>query len=135
MNGMDEAVIQYYRRLLKTGFEHAGSLENSSIFLDTVRQNIPICGQASDYLQIFIQVNDGVIDDIRYLCSCDPTTNVAVEILCHLVKGRTLDFTDALTEDQFFQALGGKSEDLSKKIKGLLELLHQGLNRYQTNTA
>lgn len=129
---MDEAVIKYYRRLLKTGFEHAGSLDNPDLFLDTVGQNIPICGHAGDYLQIFIQVRDGVIDDIRYLCNCDPTTNVAVEILCDLVKGKRLEFLSTMTEDLFFQAMGSQSEDLSKKVKGLLELLHRGVTHYQT---
>ena len=130
---MDEAVIHTYRRLLKTGFEHAGSLENPDLFLDTVGQNIPICGHAGDYLQIFIQVHDGVIADIRYLCNCDPTTNVAVEVLCNLVKGKKLEFMGSMTEDLFFQAIGSQSEDLSKKVRGLLEFLHGGVTQYQAN--
>lgn len=132
MKGMDEAVIHYYRRLLKTGFEHAGSLENPDLFLDTVSQNIPICGNAGDYLQIYIQVHAGLIENIRYLCSCDPTTNVAVEILCHLVKGKALEFIGSMTEDLFFRAIGSQSEDLSKKARGLLEFLHRGVTQYQT---
>jgi NifU-like protein involved in Fe-S cluster formation len=131
MNGMDAAVIQTYRRLLKTGFEHAGSLEDPSIFLDTVRQNIPICGYAGDYLQIYIQVRDGVIDDIRYLCNCDPTTNVAVEILCELMKGKPLETAKAITTELFVQALGSRSEDLRKKAEGLLMLLRGGINQYE----
>jgi hypothetical protein len=41
---MDEQVIKYYRRLLKTGFDHVGSLENPSIFLDSVGEKIRVCG-------------------------------------------------------------------------------------------
>ena len=130
---MDEAVIHTYRRLLKTGFEHAGSLENPDLFLDTVGQNIPICGHAGDYLQIFIRIHNGVIADIRYLCNCDPTTNVAVEVLCNLVKGKKLEFLGSMTEDLFFQAIGSQSEDLSKKVRGLLELLRRGVTQYQAN--
>ena len=33
-NHMDEAVIKYYRRLLKEDFPHAGSFENASIFVE-----------------------------------------------------------------------------------------------------
>ena len=35
---MDAAVIQYYRRLLRTRFEHAGSFENPSILLDAIME-------------------------------------------------------------------------------------------------
>ena len=84
-------VVKYYRRLCKNGFEHAGSLENPSIFLDTVGEKIRICSHVSHaYMHIYINVRDGIIDDIKYLCTCDPTANVVVEILCSLLKVKQL---------------------------------------------
>lgn len=126
---MDPAVIRYYRNLLKTGFEHAGSLENPSVFLDTVNENIPICGNIGDYLHLFINLHDGAFNDIKYLCTCDPTTNVAVEILCHILKGKKVEETRAISKELFFEILEVQSPELGKKAEGLLELLNRGLAR------
>jgi NifU-like protein involved in Fe-S cluster formation len=132
---MDEAVIKFYRKLLRTQFEHAGSLENASIFLDSVGEKVLICGSTGDFMQLYINVINNTIDNIKYMCVCDPTANVAVEILCTLVKGRTLDEAAGLTEQAFFQFLGSGGEELQKKAKGLLELLSRGILRYKsTNT-
>jgi len=127
---VDEAVIKYYRKLLRTGFEYAGSFDNPSVFLETVGDG-RICGRAGDYMHIFIKITNGRIDGIKYLCTCDPTANVAVEILCALAKGKTLEETQAMTEDSLLQTLGTESEDFRKKAKGLLELLNKGLTQYQ----
>jgi NifU-like protein involved in Fe-S cluster formation len=126
---VDEAVIKYYRKLLRTGFEHAGSFDNPSVFLESAGGG-GICG-AGEYMHIFINVTNGRIDNIRYLCTCDPTANVAVEILCALAKGKRLEEAQAITEDSILQALGTESEDLRKKAKGLLELMNKGLTQYQ----
>ena len=132
---MDQAVIKYYRKLLKAGFEHAGSLENPSLFLDTVNENIPICGNVGDYLHLYIHIQDGVIDEIKYLCTCDPTTNVAVEIFCILVKGKIIKELKTITKDLFFEALEERSEELGKKAEGLIELLNRGLARFPEKPA
>jgi NifU-like protein involved in Fe-S cluster formation len=129
---MDEAVIRYYRKLLKTGFEHAGSFKNASIFLDSAGEKVLICGSTGDYMQLYIQVINDKIDDIKYMCVCDPTANVAVEILCTLVKGITLNEAAGVKEEVFYQYLGSDGEELQKKVKGLRELLNRGIVRYQT---
>jgi NifU-like protein involved in Fe-S cluster formation len=127
---VDEAVVKYYRKLLRTGFEHAGSFDNPSIFLESVGEG-RVCGRAGDYMHIFINITNDRIDGIRYLCTCDPTANVAVEILCALAKGKRLEEAQAITEDSLLQAFGTASEDLRKKAEGLLELLNKGLAQYQ----
>jgi NifU-like protein involved in Fe-S cluster formation len=128
---VDEAVVKAYRRLLRTGFEHAGSIEQPSVFLDTVREKVRICGRGGEYLQLFIRVSGDMIDDVTYLCTCDPTANVAVEILCSLIIGRPLVEAETVTEGSFCEWLGGESEELRAKAKGLLVLLHRGLARYR----
>ncbi len=129
---MDEPVVKFYRRMLRTGFEHTGSLDNPSIFLDTVGENIYICGPSGNYyLHLYIGVINGVIEEVKYLCTCDPTANVAVEILCTLIKGSALESAQAMTEESFTRVLGGPSADLIKRAKGLLELLNRGIRRYQ----
>jgi NifU-like protein involved in Fe-S cluster formation len=128
---MDEMVVKYYRQLCKTGFEHTGELENPSIFLDTVGERIRICSHVSHaYIHIYINIRNGIIDAVKYLCTCDPTANVVVEMFCNLIKGRTIKEAGALTEEDFIQALGGGGEEYRKKARGI-ELLHRGLARYR----
>ena len=130
---MDEAIIKYYRRLLRTGFESSGSFENPSIFLDSVGEKVLICGSTGDFMQLYINIVNTIIDDIKYLCVCDPTANVAVEILCTLVKGKTLDKAVCVSEQSFYQFLGCHDTEFEKKVKGLLEMLNRGITRYQTD--
>ena len=127
---MDEAVIKFYRKLLKTGFENAGSFDTPSISLESVGDG-RVCGHAGDSMHIFINVINDRIDLIKYLCTCDPAVNVAIEVLCTLAKGRTLDEAQAITEDSVLQIVGTSSEDLQNKARGLLELLNRGLAQYQ----
>ena len=129
---MDELVIKYYRRLLKTGFTNAGSLPNPDIFLDSVGEKIAVCGHsAQNYMHIFIKLASQQIEEIKYLCNCDPTANVVVEILCTLVKGNTLAEVETLTKEAFANALGSSGEEFLKKSAGIIELLHRGTSRYR----
>jgi len=128
---MTEALIGYYRRLLDKGFEYSGSLENASITLENFGEVSPVCGNPDDYMRLFIRVNDSAIDDIRYACITDPTTNVALEILCALAKGKTMDEAAGLQEDDFSQFLGIEDVGLKDKARGLLELLNKGILEYR----
>jgi NifU-like protein involved in Fe-S cluster formation len=131
---MDELVVKYYRRMCRSGFEHIGKLENPSIFLDTVGEKIRICAHVSHaYMHIYINVRDGMIDDIKYLCTCDPTANVVVEIFCKLLKGKSIQEAEALTEESFTGELGGGGEEYREKAAGIIELLHRGLARYKAS--
>jgi NifU-like protein involved in Fe-S cluster formation len=133
---MDELVIKYYRRLLKNGFEHAGSMENPSIFLDSIGEKIRICGSSTrNFMHIYINIVNGAIAEVKYLCTCDPTANVVIEILCSLLRGKTLEEAEAITEDSFSSALGSRGEDFLKKSRGILELLHRGLARYKSGVS
>ena len=88
---MDEAVIKYYRRLLKEEFPNSGAMERPFIFVEAVGEHMINCGNTGNYMQLYLRVIDHRIDDIKYLCSCEPVANVAVEVLCTLVKGKALD--------------------------------------------
>jgi hypothetical protein len=78
---------------------------------------------------------NNMIVDIKYLCSCDPTANVAVEIPCGLVHGKTLEDVKTIKEDAFCEVLTASSEDLRKKANGLLELLNRGIMKFQAAAA
>ena len=128
---MDEAVIKYYRKLLKTGFKYSGTIENASIFLDTTTEKLLICGSTGDFMQLYVNVVNNKIDNIKYMCVCDPTANVAVEIMCDLAMGKTLNEVAVVNEEAFYRLLGSNGEELQKKVKGLLELLKKGVQRYK----
>ncbi len=129
---MDRKVIKYYRGLLKEGFANAGTLENPSILLDTVGEKIRICGHAAEnHMYVYIAVaGDETVSDCRYLCNCDPTANVVVEILCTLIKGLTLKEAGKLRVDDFAGVLDTRGDKFLEKSKGILELLGRGINRY-----
>jgi NifU-like protein involved in Fe-S cluster formation len=129
---MDEVITKIYRRLLQNGFEHTGSIENPSIFLDTKLEGISLCSQAGrDYMNIYLEIKEGMVTDIKYLCFCDPTSNVVVETLCQLAKGKTVEEVKALTDTDFFSAIGSDTELLQKKVAGILELINRGITRFE----
>jgi NifU-like protein involved in Fe-S cluster formation len=129
---LDEQVIKYYRKLLRSGFEYTGTLENPSIFLDSVGEKIRICSHIEqNYLHIYINISEDTVKEIKYLCMCDPTANVAVEVLCSLVKGKMIKELETLTKESFSLTLGSSGEDYLKSARGLIELLHRGIARYK----
>jgi NifU-like protein involved in Fe-S cluster formation len=128
---MDEAVIRYYRRLLREDFPHAGEIKLPTIFVEAIGERMIHCGNTGNYMQLYLQVADRRIADIKYLCACEPVANVAVEVLCTFVQGKTLDEATGLTEEAFYQFLGCRSDDLRQKVRGLLELLNEGITRYR----
>jgi len=130
---VDAAVIKYYRKLLRTGFEHAGSFDNPSVFLES-RGRGGVCGRAADYVQIFINISKGRVDGIKYLCTCDPTANVAIEVLCALARGKTLNEVESTSEDSFLHVVGTESEEMREKARALLKFLNEGLTKYKTKT-
>lgn len=124
---MDQAIIQYYRRLLKEEFPNAGALDHPSVFVEAVGERLIDCGNTGNYMELYLRVLDGRIVDVKYRCACEPVANVAVEILCNLVKGRTLDEALGITEEPFYQLLGSRDERLGRKVRGLLQLLNEGI--------
>jgi NifU-like protein involved in Fe-S cluster formation len=131
---MDEAIIKYYRRLLKEDFPNSGELEHPRIFVEAVGEHMINCGNTGNYMQLYFRVSDHRIEAIKYLCSCEPVANVAVEVLCTIAKGKTLDEAAGMTEEAFYQCLGSRDEELGRKARGLLALLNEGISRVQNPT-
>jgi NifU-like protein involved in Fe-S cluster formation len=129
---VEEAIIKYYRRLLKVDFENSGSLENATIFVEAIGEKMIHCGNTGNYMQLYLNVADNRIDDIKYLCSCEPTANVAVEVLCTLAKGKSLEEASAIPERAFYERIGCEGEELKVKVRGLLELLREGISKYKS---
>jgi NifU-like protein involved in Fe-S cluster formation len=128
---LDEAAVRYYRKLITDGFRFAGRLDEAAITLDAASENMRICDHVgTDSLQLFFSIQDGVVDKVRYLCMCDPTTNVTVEIFCVLAEGKSLQEIRKLTPDSFLKSLGGPSQNLEHKAENLLLLVEKGIAKY-----
>ena len=127
---MDQAVLAYYRRLLKENFPNAGELDHPSIFVEAVGAEMINCGEGNS-MQLYLQVSGRRITGASYLCICEPAANVAVEVLCTLLHEKTLEEAAGLTEEPFYQVVGSRDRELDDKVVGLLALLKDGIARYQ----
>jgi NifU-like protein involved in Fe-S cluster formation len=128
---MDEAVIKYYRGLLRNGFQYAGSWENPSIFINSVGENLPICGSLSrDYVHVFINMQGQKVKEIKYLCTCDPAANVIFEIMCSLIEGKTIAEIKNIKPEAFSDICGSRQTEFLKRVGNALELLNRGFKRY-----
>ncbi len=124
---MDQAVIQYYRQLLREEFPNAGALDHPSVCVEAIGERLIDCGNAGNYMQLYLRVVGDRIADVKYRCACEPVANVAVEVLCNLVKGKTLDEASGITEEPFYELLGSRDEQLGRKVRGVLQLLNEGI--------
>jgi NifU-like protein involved in Fe-S cluster formation len=133
---MDEAVIKYYRGLLRNGFQYAGSIENPAIFLNSVGENLPICGSLSrDYVHVFINMQGQKVQEIKYLCTCDPAANVIFEIMCSLTQGKTIEEIKNIKAEAFSETCGSRQPDFLKRVGNALELLNRGFKRFLSGQA
>jgi NifU-like protein involved in Fe-S cluster formation len=129
---MDQGVINYYRKLLREDFPNSGAMDRPAIFVEAIGEKLINCGNTGNYMQLYLQVDAQKILEIKYLCSCEPVANVAVEVLCILVKGMKLAEAENLTEKPFFYLIDSQDEGLHNKIMGLLEMLKKGIEQYHT---
>jgi NifU-like protein involved in Fe-S cluster formation len=127
---MDEAIIKKYRSLLTQDFPNSGQIDHASIVVEAVGERLINCGNTGNYMQLFMRIFKGRIVEVKYLCSCEPVANVAVEVMCDLVKGKTLAEAGRIPEAAFYETLGTKDERLSLKVRGLLELLNEGIEGF-----
>lgn len=129
---MHQAIIKLYRQFLREDFGHAGPLDSASIFVEAIGEKMVHCGNSGNYMQLYLDVVGQRIVDMKYLCSCEPTANVAVEVLCTLVKGRTLDDALRVSEEALYEFIGCDVDELKVKVRGLLEMLREGISGYKT---
>jgi NifU-like protein involved in Fe-S cluster formation len=129
---MDEAVSALYRKLMQEGFKNAGVIDKPTMFIDSKAEGVSICGQGkTDFMNIYITVNDRVITDVKYLCSCDPTANVVIEVLCNLAKGLSIDEAKSINKEQFYEIIGSSHGPIRQKVWGAVELLNRVIKRYE----
>ena len=68
----------------------------------------PQCG---DYLDIYIRVENNLIEDISFLVQGCPASIATSSMATELAKGKTLEEALKITEDDIIEALGGLPEN------------------------
>jgi NifU-like protein involved in Fe-S cluster formation len=66
-------------------------MENPAVFIEPIGEKMVHCGNSGNYMELYLKIEDRKIAGITYQCSCEPAANVAVEVLCTLAKGKSLD--------------------------------------------
>jgi NifU-like protein involved in Fe-S cluster formation len=128
---MNEAIRLYYKELLKTGFKHAGLIENPSIIMNYDTTKGHLCDRTGDELHVYISIHEGLVNDAKYVGICEATLNVAVEVLCYLVKGRSINEIKNLNDDAFIKAIGSHDDKFLKKARILLDFLKDKVYEYE----
>ncbi|MBN1833046.1 MAG: iron-sulfur cluster assembly scaffold protein [Deltaproteobacteria bacterium] len=130
---MDEKVVQYYRKITREGYRYSGSLENPSIFIDSVGEKIPLCSNSVNaYVRIYVKIQEEIIEDVKYLCTCKPTANVVAEIFCSLIIGKSIAELEKLNEQAFADSLGTSDEEYLEASGNIIKLLQIGLEKYKS---
>jgi hypothetical protein len=63
----------------------------------------------------------GLVNDIKYVGIYEATLNIVVEVLCYLVKGRSITELKNLNDDAFIKAIGSHDDKFLKKARILLD--------------
>ncbi len=129
---MDKQIIEYYRNLLREGFAHVGKMEEYDVFIDSIGEKIQVCGSISRaYMHIYISIKADIIEKISYLCICDPTANVVMEIMCSLAEGK--DFRDIkhIKPEDFTSVLDNTGQEFLDRARNTIALLVRGLQKYE----
>ncbi len=95
---------EHYSATLIDHFEHprnAGELAGADV--DAFVTN-PVCG---DSVRMFLRFEEGRIAAASFLSSGCPASIATSSVATELVLGRTLDEAEALTRDDYAEAVGG----------------------------
>ncbi|MCA9377097.1 iron-sulfur cluster assembly scaffold protein [Candidatus Nomurabacteria bacterium] len=99
-----EHVIDHYKDPRNWGrmdnYTHYAKVENSS------------CG---DEMELFIEVNDGVVKDIRYLGRGCAISIATMSMFSEILKGKQLDDIKKLSEEDVLSLVGMNSDSGRKK--------------------
>ena len=88
------------------------------------------CGNTGNYMQLYLVIQGERISRMTYLCSCEPSANVAVEALCGLAERKTLDEAASISREDLLLTIGSQDEELGLKSDGLIALLRQAIREF-----
>ncbi len=95
---------EYYSPTLIDHFEHprnAGAMEDADAEAYVVN---PVCG---DSLRMFLHIEDGKVSRASFLTSGCPASIATSSAATEMLAGRTLEEAEALSRDDYAEAVGG----------------------------
>lgn len=95
---------EYYSPTLIDHFEHprnAGAMEDADAEAYVVN---PVCG---DSLRLFLKIDDDRVERASFLTSGCPASIATSSAATEMLAGRTLEEAEALTRDDYAEAVGG----------------------------
>jgi nitrogen fixation NifU-like protein len=96
--GYSEKVIEYFKNKV-----NMGRMENA----DWVSEHTGSCG---DTLQIYLKINNGVIEDAKFLYVGCPGVGASASAITEIVKKKALEEAKEITEKDVLENLGGLPE-------------------------
>jgi len=116
--GYSEKVIEYFRNKV-----NMGRMENP----DWVSKYTGSCG---DTLEIYLKINNGVIEDAKFLYVGCPPVGASASAITNMVKNKSLEEAKKLTEKDVLENLGGLPESKLDCIKLTLTAMRQAIAEY-----
>jgi len=80
---------------------NVGTIENPDGYS---KVGSPVCG---DLMEIYLRISDGVIEDIKFRTFGCGAAIASSSMASTMIKGKTLEEAESLTDEQVAEALGG----------------------------
>lgn len=117
--GYADPAINYYLEK-----KYMGCIENA----DQVSQKVGSCG---DIMKVYLKVEEGLIDDVRYeITGCAGAISAAMAAV-DLVKGKTIDEALQMNDGDVFKVLENIPAKKHHCIQLAVKTMHQGIQEYK----
>lgn len=117
--GYADPAINYYLEK-----KYMGCIENA----DQVSQKVGSCG---DIMKVYLKVEEGLIDDVRYeITGCAGAISAAMAAV-DLVKGKTIDEALQMNDGDVFKVLENIPVKKHHCIQLAVKTMHQGIQEYK----
>jgi len=116
--GYSEKVIEYFENKV-----NMGRMENA----DWVSEHTGSCG---DTLQIYLKINNVVIEDAKFLYLGCPGVGASASAITNMVKNKTIEDAKKITEKNVLENLGGLPESKLDCVKLTVTAMRRTIAEY-----
>ena len=116
--GYSAKVIEYFKNKV-----NMGRMENP----DWVSEHTGSCG---DVLQIYLKINNSVIEDAKFLYVGCPGIGASTSAITEMVKKKTLEEAKKITEKDILEDLGGLPESKIDCVKLTVTAIRRTIAEY-----
>ena len=116
--GYSEKVIEHFKNKV-----NMGRMENP----DWISEHTGSCG---DTLQIYLKINNGIIDDAKFLYIGCPGVGASASVVTEMVKKKTLEEAKKITEKDVLENLEGLPESKLDCVKLTVTAMRRTIAEY-----